>query len=121
MRVLIVEDDPEINHLLCAYAQIAGFAPDPALDAASALAAAAARTPDLVVLDVMLPDMDGLEVCRRLRAEPATATVPVIVLTALTAQATRDAAAACGVAEFMAKPFDPDELILAMRAHVNWG
>lgn len=117
MHVLIVEDDPEINQLLCAYAQIAGFTPEPALDGETAQALLASRAFSLVLLDVMLPDIDGLEICRRVRASGvrATAEVPIVMLTALTAESTRRSADACGVAAYLTKPFDPDELILVLR------
>ena len=119
MHVLVVEDDPEINHLLCAYAHLAGYETDSALAGLDALAIAAARPPGLVLLDLMLPDVDGLEVYRRLRAVPATANVPVIVLTARTASSTREEARQLGVAEYMNKPFDPDQLIETMRKHAG--
>ena len=121
MRVLVIEDDPEINQLLCAYAQIAGFDADGAISGLDALAVAAAHVPDLVLLDLMLPDVDGLEVYRRLRAVPATAGVPVIVLTARTAESTRDEAKRLGVADYLNKPFDPDRLMDVMRRHAGGG
>jgi DNA-binding response OmpR family regulator len=83
------------------------------------LAIAAAHKPDLVLLDLMLPDVDGMEVCRRLRAAPATSGVPVIMLTARTGESTRQAARQCGVAEYLNKPFDPDVLIEAMKKHAG--
>src|SRR5687768_2758851 len=119
MHVLVIEDDPEINHLLCAYAQLAGFDTDSALAGLDALAIAAAHKPDLVLLDLMLPDVDGMEVCRRLRSAPTTAGVPVIMLTARTSESTRQEARKCGVVEYLNKPFDPDELIEAMKKHAG--
>ena len=115
MRVLIVEDDPEINQLLAAYAQIAGFDADCALTGEDALALADATSHALAILDVMLPDIDGLEIARRLRENPRTAATPIVILTALTAATTRQRAADIGVQAFLNKPFDPDELIGVMR------
>ena len=115
MRVLIVEDDPEINQLLCAYAQIAGFEPDCALTGRAALDHSMRHQYGLAVLDVMLPDINGLEVAEQLRAHPATAGVPIIILTDLTTDATRRRATEIGVSAFLNKPFDPDELIRIMR------
>ena len=115
MRVLIVEDDPEINQLLAAYAQIAGFQTDCALTGERALSQVAIETYALVILDVMLPDIDGMEVARQLRANPATSALPIVVLTALTAERTRRRALELGVQAFLNKPFDPDELIRVMR------
>ena len=119
MRVLIVEDDPEINELLSAYAQLAGFEADCALTGRAALDAAIARPHDLVLLDLMLPDMDGFEVARRMKAAPATAGVPVVILTALTSDVSRQQARDVGVAHYMTKPFDPDELIGLMHEHAQ--
>ncbi|QOV87560.1 response regulator transcription factor [Humisphaera borealis] len=115
MRVLIVEDDPEINQLLAAYAQIAGFQPDCALTGEAALTLVATGTYSLVILDVMLPDIDGMEIARRLRTNPATMHLPIVVLTALTVDSTRRTALELGVQAFLNKPFDPDELIRVMR------
>lgn len=115
MRVLIVEDDPEINHLLAAYAQIAGFVTDCALNGESALSRVTAGGYNLVLLDVMLPDIDGLEIARRLRTHAATAGIPIILLTALTSDTTRRRALELGVQAYLNKPFDPDELIRAMH------
>src|SRR5207248_6180985 len=81
--VLVVEDDREINELVGAYVQIAGFEYRSALDGASALAEARQRRPSLIVLDLMLPDTDGFEVCRKLKSENATAHIPIVMLTAL--------------------------------------
>ena len=79
-RVLVVDDDPTVSDVVCRYLERAGFAVDKAGDGPTALALAALRSPDLVVLDLMLPGMSGLEVCRRLRRE---SDVPVVMLTAL--------------------------------------
>jgi len=115
MRVLIVEDDPEINQLLSAYAHIAGFEADCALTGEQALSSAMRQRYALVILDVMLPDIDGMEIARRLRSDPVTASVPIVVLTALTSDPTRRRALELGVQAFLNKPFDPDELIRVMR------
>ena len=78
--VLVVEDDREINELVGAYVQIAGFEYRSALDGASALAEARERRPSLIVLDLMLPDTDGFEVCRKLKNEADTAQIPIVML-----------------------------------------
>src|SRR5947209_2542185 len=79
--VLVVEDDPEINELIGAYVELAGFACRRVGRGDEALQAAGERAPLLIVLDVMLPDLDGFEICRRLRAERPTARVPIVMLT----------------------------------------
>ena len=119
--VLVVEDDREINELVGAYAQIAGFEYRPALDGTSALREAHARVPAAVVLDLMLPDIDGFEVCRQLKGEPDTRPVPVIMLTALSDEASRRRGAECGATEYLTKPFDPDRLMAALAKHARNG
>ncbi len=121
MRVLIVEDDPEINQLLCAYAQIAGFEPDCALSGLDALSASAGGAHGLVLLDLMLPDIDGFEVCQRLKRDPDTRPVPVIMLTALSDDASRRRGAECGASEYLTKPFDPDRLMALLSRHAGAG
>src|SRR5579864_3559717 len=81
-RILIVEDDPDIAQLVALYLDKAGFVTDHAATGRDALQAIAVKPPDLLVLDLMLPQVDGLEVCRMLRANAATAAMPIIMLTA---------------------------------------
>jgi len=113
--VLVVEDDPEINQLVGAYVEIAGFRYSPALDGQAALQQARREPPALIVLDIMLPDVDGFEVCRRLRAEPATARVPIIMLTALDREEHRQKGQTCGAVAYLTKPFDPDRLMETIK------
>ncbi len=81
-RVLIVEDDPDIAHLVAHYLGRAGFASEIMASGRDALASILNDPPALVVLDLMLPQMDGLEICRAVRTHPATAALPLIILTA---------------------------------------
>ena len=116
--VLVVEDDPEINELVGAYAQLAGFAYRRALTGADALSEFVRRTPSVVVLDVMLPDVDGFEVCRQIKSQTdGRQYVPVIFLTALDGEAAKRKGMDCGAAEYLTKPFDPDRLIAALERH----
>ena len=116
--VLVIEDDPEINELVGAYAQIAGFEYRRALDGSTALAEVSRRAPSVIVLDVMLPDLDGFEICRRIKSDgPAAAGVPVIFLTALQDDASRKRGMECGAADYLTKPFDPDRLIESLERH----
>ena len=119
--VLVVEDDPEINDLIGAYVQIAGFDYTPAADGASALREAQKTHPSLIVLDLMLPDTDGFEVCRRLKSDPETHHIPVLMLTALEGEDERRKGRECGICDYMTKPFDPDRLMDAIKgfAHCN--
>jgi DNA-binding response OmpR family regulator len=116
--VLVIEDDREINELVGAYVQIAGLAYRAAPDGASGLRMARERRPALVILDLMLPDMDGFDVCSKLRADPATAKVPIVILTALDHQESIRRGTACGAAVYLTKPFDPDQLLDTLRRYV---
>jgi two-component system OmpR family response regulator len=110
--VLVVEDDPQINELVGAYAQLAGFEYRRALTGTDALSEFKRRRPSLVVLDVMLPDLDGFEVCRQIKQQGASASeVPIVFLTALDGDAARQKGMECGAAEYLTKPFDPDRLM----------
>lgn len=113
--VLVVEDDVEINEFVGAYVQIAGFSFIGATDGASGLRAAAQRPCSLVILDLMLPDMSGFEVCSRLKADERTRAVPVLFLSALDHEETRARGAVLGGVGHMAKPFKPEALIEAVR------
>jgi DNA-binding response OmpR family regulator len=111
----VVEDDSALNQLVGAYVELAGFDYRAALDGKSALRAASERPPSVVILDLMLPDMDGFEVCRKLKSDQHTARIPVLMLTALTQDESRRRGLECGAAAYMTKPFDPDELMNAIR------
>jgi len=112
--VLVVEDDAEINRLVGAYVQISGCHYRSALDGNSALREYRSCRPDVVILDVMLPDLDGFEICRRVRAEQSGKKVIVIMLTAMTDEASRQKGLSCGADEYLTKPFDPDRLIATL-------
>jgi two-component system, OmpR family, alkaline phosphatase synthesis response regulator PhoP len=120
-QVLVVEDEAEVNELIGAYAQIAGFAYVAALNGWTALEQARSHTLVLVLLDVMLPDLDGFEVCRRLKSERSTRDVPVVILTALDHDDYRHRAFECGAAAYLTKPFDPDQLLRVIRGNARAG
>jgi DNA-binding response OmpR family regulator len=117
-RVLVVEDDPTVAEVVLAYLCRAGYEVEHAADGLAALASAARSWPDLVVLDLMLPGLDGLEVCRRLRA---TAPVPVIMLTALGSENDRVMGLELGADDYVTKPFSPRELTLRVRSVLRRG
>ncbi len=103
--VLIVEDEPRIAHWLKVRFERAGFDAEVAHDGRAGLALARARPPHLVVLDLMLPKLDGMQVCRILRRESS---VPIIMLTARETRADRIAGLDTGADDYVVKPFDPD-------------
>ncbi|MFD5638922.1 response regulator transcription factor [Streptomyces sp. NPDC127077] len=112
-RVLVVDDDPTVAEVVSGYLERAGYRVDRAADGFVALARAAAHRPDLVVLDLMLPGMDGLEVCRRLRAQGP---VPVIMLTARGDEDDRILGLEVGADDYVTKPFSPRELVLRVES-----
>ncbi|MCX4555093.1 response regulator transcription factor [Streptomyces sp. GTA36] len=112
-RVLVVDDDPTVAEVVSGYLDRAGYLVDRAEDGPTALAGAAAHWPDLVVLDLMLPGMDGLEVCRRLRGRGP---VPVIMLTARGDEDDRILGLEVGADDYVTKPFSPRELVLRVES-----
>jgi len=111
--VLVVDDEPEIVRLVRDYLERAGFAVAVAADGPSALRAARSARPDIVVLDLGLPGMDGLDVARELRRDGE---VPIIMLTARTEEADRVAGLELGADDYVSKPFSPRELVARVRA-----
>ncbi|GAA4166711.1 response regulator [Phytohabitans flavus] len=112
-RILVVDDEPQILRTLRINLRARGYDVDTAADGATALEAAARRPPDLVVLDLGLPDVDGVEVIRRLRGWTA---VPVIVLSGRASSADKVAALDGGADDYITKPFGVDELLARIRA-----
>ena len=115
-RVLVVEDEPDIRDLLAFHLEREGYLVTRASTGAEALRQLRATAPDLVILDLMLPEMDGLEVCRRLRADAGTAALPVIMLTAKGDEVDRVVGLEIGADDYIVKPFSPKELLARVRA-----
>jgi DNA-binding response OmpR family regulator len=113
-RVLVVDDDPTVSDVVRRYLERAGFAVTLAGDGPAALQAYEAERPDLVVLDLMLPGLDGLEVARRLRTRPDE--VPIVMLTALGEEADRVLGLQLGADDYVTKPFSPRELVLRVQS-----
>jgi two-component system, OmpR family, alkaline phosphatase synthesis response regulator PhoP len=115
-RILVVEDDRDIADLVSRYLEKAGFVVDRAENGTDALQMIASKAPDALVLDLMLPQVDGLEVCRRVRATDRTAAVPIIMLTARGEESERIVGLELGADDYLAKPFSPKELVARVRA-----
>ncbi|MGH7675632.1 MAG: response regulator [Gemmatimonadales bacterium] len=114
-RALVIDDDPDLLLLVRRTLEFtAGWQVVTALSGAQGLELARADPPDVVLVDLMMPDMDGYEVCRRIKGEPATAAVPVVLLTARR-EVDERRLAAVGAAGFVLKPFQPDELARRVR------
>ena len=116
MKVLVVDDDLELAALIAYAMRQAGYLVVEAHDGLEALAAAARESPDLVVLDVNLPRLSGLDVLRRLRATPATTATPVLLLTVRSAEEDQVLGLDLGADDYMAKPFSPRTLLARVRA-----
>lgn len=112
-RVLVVEDEATIREVIAQYLELDGFAVLQAGDGIEALRLAGTQPPDLVILDLMLPGIDGLEVCRRLRAQSA---VPIIMLTARGEETDKLTGFDLGADDYVTKPFSPRELVVRVRA-----
>src|SRR5438067_8155108 len=112
--ILVVDDDPTVSDVVRRYLERAGYSVTLAGDGRDALAAYERVRPDLVVLDLMLPGIDGLEVCRRLRSTPAG--VPIVMLTALGEEADRVLGLQLGADDYVTKPFSPRELVLRVQS-----
>jgi two-component system alkaline phosphatase synthesis response regulator PhoP len=114
--VLVVEDDRDIADLVARYLGKAGFGVEIASSGQDALTAIASRPPDLVILDLMLPHVGGLDICRTLRSQPATSAIPIIILTARGEESDRIVGLELGADDYVAKPFSPNELVARARA-----
>ena len=115
-RILVVEDEKDIAELIGHYLTRAGHEVESVGSGSAAVAKAKAAPPDLIVLDLMLPGMDGLLVCQALRVDAATAAVPIIMLTARAEEAERIAGLELGADDYVTKPFSPRELTARVAA-----
>jgi DNA-binding response OmpR family regulator len=114
--VLVVEDESDIRNLVVFHLTREGFRCRTAATGEEAIADARAFRPDLIVLDLLLPGFDGLEVCRRLRADPAMTGIPIIMLTAKADEVDRIVGLEMGADDYVTKPFSPRELVARARA-----
>jgi DNA-binding response OmpR family regulator len=115
-KILVVEDDADLVELLCISLKKAGFSVGTAGDGIEALKKARSLAPDLILLDLMLPELDGFAVCETLRRDPALAQVPVIVLTALSSQLARLSGLDAGANDYITKPFSAKHLLSRVNA-----
>jgi len=114
-KILVVDDEPEAVELLEFNLKQAGFEVITAADGAEAIKKARASLPGLILLDLMLPEVDGLEVCKMLRRDPATAAIPIVMVTAKAAEIDRILGLELGADDYVTKPFSPRELVLRIK------
>jgi len=114
--ILIVEDDPDIANLIARYLQQAGHAVDQLRSGSDVIRRVKATPPDVLVLDIMLPGVDGLRICEALRTDPKTARVPIIMVTARSEESDRIAGLELGADDYVTKPFSPKELSARVTA-----
>jgi phosphate regulon transcriptional regulator PhoB len=115
-KILVVEDESDIRELIRYNLSQEGFVVEEAADGAEALDRIERRSPDLMLLDLMLPRMPGLELCRRLRAQPETAQLPIIVVTAKGSEVDRVLGLEMGADDYIVKPFSPREVVARVKA-----
>ncbi len=110
-KILVCDDDPNIRNIIDFGLQAEGFQVLAGADGREALALARREAPDLVILDVMMPGSDGVEVCAALKQDEATRQIPVLLLTARTGKQDRDRGLAAGADDYITKPFSPGRLV----------
>lgn len=118
-RILVCDDDPVILRLLQVNLELEGYEVILAHHGAEAVDLAATEMPDLVILDIMMPRMDGYEACEALRAQPETKDIPVVFLSAKAQQSDIERGKKSGVADYVTKPFDPAELLDVIERHTG--
>lgn len=118
-RVLVIEDEPVIGELLCEVLHLYEIEARGVLSGREGLAAAGEWAPDAVILDLMLPDVNGYEVCQALKSDPRTRDIGVMILTGMLAHADRARAFASGADRFLTKPFQPDDVMRELNALIR--
>lgn len=120
-KVLVIDDEKLLVRSICMGLRFRGMETEQALDGESGLETAKTTAPDIILLDIMMPRLDGWEVLQRLKEDPATADIPVIVFTAREYRDGSELARERGAAAFIAKPFEMDDLVEVMLANMNGG
>lgn len=120
-QIVVIEDEPDILEVLCYNLEREGFKVFESLNGAEGLALIEQKVPDLVLLDLMLPGMDGLEICRRLKANQRTQTIPIIMVTAKGEESDVVLGLGIGADDYIPKPFSPRELIARVKAAIRRG
>lgn len=120
-KILIVDDDPEITALLDSILSLAGFDTAVVNDSSQAMEAAESMKPDLFILDLMMPQPNGFELCRMIRSNPNLINTPILIITAMDNHDSKDIAYAAGANDYIVKPFEQDELPKRINILLNTG
>jgi DNA-binding response OmpR family regulator len=120
-KILVVDDDAEVVELLRFNLKNAGFAIGTAANGVEAIRKACSVSPDLILLDLMMPELDGLAVCEILRRDPATASIPIIMLTGVSSEFGRLAGLGSGAREYLIKPFSPRQVVSRVKSLLREG
>jgi DNA-binding response OmpR family regulator len=115
----VVDDEPDVLDLVTYNLTLAGFQTETAVDGTEAIRKARSISPDLILLDLMLPEMDGLEVCKLLRRDAKTSAIPIIMLTARASEIDRIVGLELGATDYVPKPFSPRELVLRVKRRLE--
>lgn len=118
-RILVVDDDPQITTLLNTLLSLQGFEVHVVNDSTQAMSAAASTTPDLFILDLMMPQPNGYEICRLIRSDPKFRNTPILIITASDDYGSKAISRAAGANDYMTKPFDQDELPKVIRSLIK--
>ena len=118
-RVLVIEDNDQNMYMITYLLEHAGLEVFQAFDGASGLECAAATPPDLIILDIQLPGLDGYEVARRLRMESRLADVPIVAVTSFAMAGDRERILAAGCTDYLEKPIDPDTFVESVTQHIG--
>jgi two-component system, OmpR family, response regulator MprA len=118
-RILVVDDDPRLLHVVSMYLRIEGYEVDAEIGGAEGLRCLERARPDLVILDIMMAGIDGLEVCRRIKTDPSTRSIPVLMFTALSGDEDVEKGRAAGADRFINKPFSLVGLSMVIRSYLE--
>ncbi len=118
-KVLIVEDDPGVSRFFSFSLESEGYEVSTAMNGLEGLNKARAELPDVIILDIMLPGLDGFEVCHRLRSDPKTARIPIVMTSAKGQEVDREMALKVGANRFLNKPVEYEDLIDAVKGVIN--
>ena len=118
-KILIIEDYPATSEMIASLMKMEGFEASIAADVLVGIKMAVAEHPDLILLDIMLPEMDGFEVCDRLKKNPATTDIPIIIVSVRAADESVKKGKALGADGYIPKPFDPFKLVEIVKKHLE--